>query len=333
MSKEPFSMRHAQMSDRERIVDFLNRNWGSRHPLVNLSDLFEYYYICKDKLQFVLAEQDMHLVAVAGYILCNASSQPDAWVSIWCAAKGCNGVGLELMEALPRLAGVHVLACNNIRPKTMAFYRFLGWHADRIPHYYRLGSVSEQHLVRGTNGISMPPVGGDLELFPVYSTKSLEEMGVPDTGCVPCKDVWYLRRRYFAFPRQTYRLWAACEEGRIAAYLVTRTVTVNEAGGAKVLRIVDFIGRPEQLPRIGAAINNIMQTENIEYADCYCAGISPALFEKAGFVERKQTDAIVIPNYLDPPLYENTEYYYFTNQPDGFVLFKADGDQDRPNLG
>ena len=36
------------------------------------------------------------------------------------------------------------------------------------------------------------------------------------------------------------------------------------------------------------------------------------------------------PNYLTAV--QNTEYYYFTNQPDGFVLFKADGDQDRPNL-
>ena len=127
--------------------------------------------------------------------------------------------------------------------------------------------------------------------------------------------------------------WLLAEEGRIAAYLVTRTVTVEEAGGAKVLRIVDFIGRPEQLPRLGAAIDRIMQAEKAEYADCYCAGISPALFLQAGFVERKEEDAVVIPNYLDPPLYENTEYYYFTNQPDGFVLFKADGDQDRPNLG
>lgn len=333
MSKEAFSLRHARMSDRERIVDFLNRNWGSRHPLVNLPDLFEYYYIRGDKLQFVLAEQEDHLVAVAGYILSNASSEPDAWVSIWCAAKGCNGVGLELMEALPRLAGVRVLACNNIRPKTMAFYRFLGWHADRIPHYYRLGQVDQRHLVRGADDTSMPSVGGDLELFSVYSTVALEGMGVPDTGCVPRKDVWYVRRRYFAFPRQTYRLWTACEDGRIAAYLVTRTVTVDEAGGAKVLRIVDFIGRPEQLPRLGAAIDRIMQAEKVEYADCYCAGISPDLFLQAGFVERKEEDSIVIPNYLDPPLYENTEYYYFTNQPDGFVLFKADGDQDRPNLG
>ena len=30
--------------------------------------------------------------------------------------------------------------------------------------------------------------------------------------------------------------------------------------------------------------------------------------------------------------YENTEYCYFTSDPDGFMLFKADGDQDRPNI-
>ena len=40
----------------------------------------------------------------------------------------------------------------------------------------------------------------------------------------------------------------------------------------------------------------------------------------------------ILPNYLTPPLFENTEYYYFTSCPDQFVLFKADGDQDRPNL-
>ena len=43
-------------------------------------------------------------------------------------------------------------------------------------------------------------------------------------------------------------------------------------------------------------------------------------------------DGCIIPNYLTPPVHENTEYYYFTNKPEGFVLFKADGDQDRPNL-
>lgn len=52
----------------------------------------------------------------------------------------------------------------------------------------------------------------------------------------------------------------------------------------------------------------------------------------AGFTERVEGDGCIIPNYLTPPVHENTEYYYFTNKPENFVLFKADGDQDRPNL-
>ena len=49
-------------------------------------------------------------------------------------------------------------------------------------------------------------------------------------------------------------------------------------------------------------------------------------------LERVEGDGCIIPNYLTPPVHENTEYYYFTNKPESFVLFKADGDQDRPNL-
>ncbi len=50
------------------------------------------------------------------------------------------------------------------------------------------------------------------------------------------------------------------------------------------------------------------------------------------FTERVEGDGCIIPNHLTPPLHENTEYYYFTNKPENFVMFKADGDQDRPNL-
>ena len=33
-----------------------------------------------------------------------------------------------------------------------------------------------------------------------------------------------------------------------------------------------------------------------------------------------------------PPLYENTDYYFFTSALANFTMFKADGDQDKPNL-
>ena len=106
----------------------------------------------------------------------------------------------------------------------------------------------------------------------------------------------------------------------------------GEHGEIPVLRIVDYIGDPELLPELGAALDALLKETGAEYADCYNVGIRPELWAEAGFRERTPEDPSVIPNYLTPPLYENTEYYYFTNKPEGFVLFKADGDQDRPNL-
>ena len=330
MSRSKIVFRHALLQDKQSIIDFLNQNWGSHHPLVNREEFFKYYYQNGETIQFVLALEQKQIVAVAGYILANQNLNPDAWVSIWCASGSKNGVGLELMESLPRLANIHVLACNNIRPKTMAFYRFLGWHADRIPHFYRLADRKNFHLVKNA-AIPCPIPQGSLTLHLVKTSEQLAQLGMPKSDCVPQKDVWYLTRRYFEFPYQSYDVWAVMEQNNFVAYLMTRTVFVPECN-TSVLRIVDFIGQPEWFGQLGNAINQLMQQTNVEYADCYCVGISADLFAQAGFLERTEDDSIIIPNYLTPPLWKNTEYYYFTNQPEHFVLFKADGDQDRPNL-
>lgn len=329
--KPSFVFRHAILQDKTAIIDFLNENWGNKHPLVNNPDFFKFYYCNKEKLQFVLALEQQQIQAVAGYIVSNASPVPDGWVSIWCAAKGKNGVGLELMEALPQLAGLRMVACNNIRPQTMPLYHFLGWTADRISHFYRLSDKTQFQLVQNAKGITMPQPQGQLELSLVENQEQLEKIGVLSTGCYPQKDLWYLQKRYFSFPYQNYQVWNILDDTTSNGYLVTRTIFVQEYS-CSVLRIVDFIGKPEVFAQLGKAIHTLMQQQDIEYADCYCVGISEDIFQKAGFLSRQPQDSIIIPNYLTPPLLENTEYYYFTNHPENFVLFKADGDQDRPNL-
>ncbi len=337
------TFRLAEYPEQQRIIDFINDNFDWKLPLVNRSDWFEYYY-CGTRLQFVLAERDGELLAVAGYILANQSENPDLWVSVWVAKKGENGVGLELMNAIPSLTGAQVVACNNIRANTCVLYRFLGWEAGRIPHYYRLApreNAAAYQLCRpavpqGVDPVSyvpeILPVGGDLSLDRVSTAVRLQGLGMPETPHTPRKDIRYLARRYFAFPHLSYDVWSIHQDGVLLAYLVTRVVESGKNGEIPVLRIVDFIGKDEVLPRLGKAIDALMQANGVEYADCYCAGIPSEVFAAAGFSERKEGDATIIPNYLTPPLYDNTDYYYFTNQPENFVMFKADGDQDRPNL-
>lgn len=330
--KVPLTFRIAAADERPAILRFLDENWGAKHPLVHLEDFFDFYYRPfggDAPIQFAFAEEEGVPVAIAGYILVNRCETPDIWVSIWCAVKGHNGSGLELMAALPKLTGARVMACNNIRPSTLAIYTFLGHTAARLPHYYRLADKAEYAVARIAHK----------EILPVSGAASLrllaDEAALLESGYTPCaehrpyKDLWYLTRRYFHYPRQKYDVWAVEKDGGVCGLLITRCVDVNDT---HVLRIVDYTGEPDALPELGCAIDGLMRRFDAEYADCYCFGIPTQTMAAAGFSERPADDANIIPNYLNPPLYENTEYYFFTSTTENFTMFKADGDQDRPNI-
>ena len=176
-------------------------------------------------------------------------------------------------------------------------------------------------------------MGGDLTLEPVPGAEALAALGLPPSPHTPRKDLWYLQRRYFAFPYFRYDVWAAREQGRLLAYAVTRTVSAADTGCAPVLRLVDFIGADEVLPRLGRRWMRFCSAAEPNISTAITPGSPRPFWQAAGLRERLPGDGVVIPNYLTPPLHDNTEYFYFTNRPENFVLFKADGDQDRPNLG
>lgn len=329
----PYTFRLATEADRQLIVDFMNTHWEIRHPLINLPDFFDFYYNApKGKLNFALAFGPKGIAAIAGFIPANSLPKPDIWVSIWVADKAASGSGLELMAALPGLTNCRTLACNNIRPKTRPFYEFLGFTTGRVGHYYRLAQ-------RGSYAVAQPaapqilPVAGSATLQLLPTAQALQNSGfAPPQSANPYKDIAYITKRYYAYPRQTYNVWGAFAPqggGVPQALLVTRTVPVL---GTYVVRIADYIGEPKFLPELGCAIQNLLCGQNAEYIDFYCAGLPDALLAQTGFSVRCEGDETIIPNYLEPPLFENTEYYYFTNRPAGFALFRADGDQDRPNV-
>ena len=332
-SKSSYSFRLVRPDERQAVMDFINRHFDMQLPLINREEFFRYYYCGEDTLRFAVAEQDGQYAAICGYIPANESAA-DVWASIWVSAKGHSGAGISLMDAMPRLLNARLVACNNIRKKTCVLYHFLGWTAERLPHYYRLASRLDKADFKLCIPVSTErlPVSGDLALTRIDSAAQLHALGMPPTPHTPAKDAWYLARRYFAYPHQSYDVYAALENGAPLCYLVARTVMSGDDGSIPVLRIVDFIGDDSVLPRIGAEIDRLLTEANAEYADCYCAGIPAVVFAAAGFTERQEGDGAVIPNYLTPPLYANTEYYYFTSDPQNFVMFKADGDQDRPNL-
>ena len=326
-----YNFRLATLADKDAILDFMNTHWGSRHPLVNLPDFFCYYYQNGDpnaqKLNFALCLDEDGIAAVCGFIPA-AQSGEDIWISIWCADKRAKGSGLELMSMMPRLTGAKRLSCNNIRPNTIPFYEFLGYTGARMDHFYRLAPRAEYKVARITDPTILP-AGGDGVLVPFSDFAALQQQFVPPVDARPRKDLWYLERRYFRNPRLQYLVFGGLVDGGCPLLFCLRKVAVE---GTFVLRLVDIVGDHQLLPRFGTALDRLLREGQAEYIDCYCWGVPVETMAAAGFCERLPDGPNIIPHYLTPPLFENVEYYLFTSDPENFTMFRADGDQDRPNL-
>jgi len=68
-----------------------------------------------------------------------------------------------------------------------------------------------------------------------------------------------------------------------------------------------------------------------EYADVYNWGIAPDLFARAGFSEVDPDGADIVPDHFEPFEQVNIRLRFAVKSDRPVVLFKGDGDQDRPN--
>lgn len=325
MSSE--TVKRLKLCEKDLVVEFLNQHWGTMHPLVNNEELFNYYYVDGEWTNFYCLCDDDGIAAVCGYIRCSDSDDCDIWISIWCAKKGKNGLGLSLMGRMQELTGAKVMSCNNIRQNTMPFYTFLGYHPDEMKHYYRLRELDEYKMAV-VNSKNIPDCcAAKTELVEFADIAEVKKHFNNFDSCSPKKDLWYVDKRYYKYPHYSYRVFGIFKNDSCESLVVFR---VNESDEGKVLRLVDYIGNPADFGDINGHIDALMEKYNCEFCDCYCYGVDG---KEAGFVLRDADDSNIIPNYLNPLWQKNIDYFFFTTSTDNFVMFKADGDQDRMNLG
>ncbi len=315
------------LSEKNSIIEFLNENWGSKHPLVNNETFFNYYYVDKDMTNFYGYYQEGKIIAICGYIKCSESENSDIWISIWCAKKGKNGIGLELMGAMQNLTGASVISCNNIRENTMPFYTFLGYHPDRLNQYYILNN-DIKYKIANIKNIPNPllNIQNNVALKLFNDTTQVKNNFINKTDIFPKKDFHYIENRYFKNPYYNYLVYGIYQDNICKALVVFR---LNESDEGFVLRLVDYIGNKADFSLLNGQITPLLKQFHAEYCDCYSFGVDTI---SAGFTLREKDDENIIPNYLNPLLEKNIDYFFFTSNPENFTMFRADGDQDRKNL-
>lgn len=338
---EVYNYRLANVDDADTIMKFIREEWAENHILGNDKAFFMWQYGRKEYhdnfgLNFVLmTDKTGRLLGIIGFISYDENNQ---YISTT-MAKVLPGAllpmsGVELVKRQMNIVGERENFASGTNNKTMLpLYERVFLHKTGImQQYYILNPDVKKYVIArvGENEhckdfriteYSIMEFQNYNDISALYDFDEVNEN-------MPVKSKEFIKKRYFEHPIYTYKKWIIRNERqRCVGILFGREIVQN---GAKILRFVDYRGNLRHLSKIGLPLHNLMIENRYEYLDLMASNLSEYHMDEAGFTLLDPDGKTVIPNYFEPFVQSNIKNYYQTKN--DIVIFKADGDQDRPSL-
>ncbi len=327
-------IRQAVYEDIPRIMKFIDEHWKHGHIMGNDRTMFEFQHVCDKEVFYILAEDDTDgkIYGSMGYIPMMEQEWPCmSTVMIQSLNNPENRMlGEEMARYFEKNMQCYNLFSVGIEKRYARTIFTLGGSIRKLNHYYRLGK-NRQFKIAGIHHYNVLPIKKDgISLIPLQTADDFEQQVDKESLYLnyPRKSLQYIRHRYYSHPYYTYKIWGLKGRDGIKSAIAARE---EEIHGAKVLRIVDFFGRDDDIALIGNEIDRLLTKEDYEYIDFYCYGIEDSILKDAGFSLRDESDDNIIPNYFDPFVLKNIEIYFYTWFLPDIHVYRGFGDQDRPN--
>lgn len=335
------SIRRCTEADVDEVMRFIDDHWRKAHVLTQNRALFDWQHACGNGIyNFLLAWDEAGLLlGILGYIPASrydpliAAADDLVWLALWKTRPdaGRAGLGLALLRELGRLHPGAQLGVNGINVTHPPMYRSLGFQSDELRQYYLTNPDSSGDLIGNIDGQVLPVPRPGIATFKELDAAALARLTLPAGGepVAPLKSPAYFIRRFLDHPFYAYRVLSVELEGETCAILATR---VDQHGSSRALRIVDFWGDEQALAQCGTALREAMNAVGAQYTDFWQFGLSEQHLLAAGFAATMETGPAV-PTYFEPFVSTRARIFFAIKAGAGRTprVFKADGDQDRPN--
>lgn len=326
-------IRFAKMEDITKIMEFIECYWKKEHILVKSYSFFKYEFCKNDNVNFVISEESGEINGIVGFISYSEENEKDIAGVMWKVIKTDSPIlGVELLKFMIDNSKCRIAMSLGINKNTVPIYKWLGYSTGKLKHFYRIGNQEKLKLARYSKREEVQIT--ELIQYELREINDFEQLAnrfsfdeYKNLKTKPYKSKEYIERRYFNHPIYKYKVYGIEDKEKIETFIVAREV---ECKGAIILRIIDCIGKWENLRHIGNAIGKILNDYAYEYVDFYQTGIPDEIITASGFRLKDETTTM-IPNYFEPFLSENIDIYYFSTDKE-ITLFKGDGDQDRPSV-
>lgn len=322
-------IRFAQPEDIENIMQFIGTHWKAGHILSRDRRLFEFEHLWDGEVSFVISEDNGAINAILGYIPYDQDNRDIALV-VWRALKTDEPMlGMQLQNFLRDNGRVISRSAPGINKRVVPAYRLLGMNTGIMKHWYRL--ARHDYIIASVSAPEIPEYTSSSEADIVTLNDFDEAASVfKIEECIRrehqlTKSLPFLERRYYRHPYFEYLKYGV----RLDTKKLIVVLRVQRHNGSGALRVIDCIGDNELFRYFTPKIDALMSELGCEYSDCYETGIDDEVFTSGGWLQVEGSGNI-IPEYFSPFEQRNIDILY-TSSIDNVILFKGDGDMDRPN--
>lgn len=323
-------------------MSFINSHWQKGHVLATSKELMEWQHASVDESYDYLIAGDAHrLWGVLGYISSrrfdpSLSDRNVIWLALWKVADGApTGLGLRMLNALSKLEPHVALAVNGINLSIAPLYKALKYEVVELRQYFVANQNCRMSIASAPTGYCWPTPSLIGNKWQEMTAEDLLRLNVSafESNVIAQKTPTYFAKRFFGHPIYQYRVFLLPGAEGDMALIATRIV---EHEGARALRIVDFTGNPAALYQAGGGLAAHLEESDAQYADFWAYGMDERAIRATGMLPVDPSGSIVIPNYFEPFQACNGRILSAIRQVNAEsytpMIFRADGDQDRPNL-
>lgn len=330
--------------DSDNLRDFIDKEFAEGHVLSRSKKLFDWQYKNDNgTYNFVVLKIKNTISGILGFIPTyrydkNLITKNIIWLALWKISEKVEiaGIGLKMLVFLQNNIDHIGIAVNGIGESLPLLYRGLGYDSNEMSHYYVTNNKSNMKLISSPKNYSHPTVkksGFDWEILDAKNIKNMIFSENKFNLSIP-KTTKYFLNKYIKHPFYNYSVYLIFDEEKNNSGLIS--IRFDEKEDSKVLRIIDYLGDPHILKFSGCGLQKIMSDFNIEYADFWSYGISDKIMNNIGFKKVNPNKNIIVPSYYEPFVNANIRILFaFKNtikSKKHTLIFKGDGDQDRPNL-
>lgn len=331
------SIRRCGSADIASVMKFIDSHWRSGHILARNKAMMDWQHATEQGFNFLLALEGDTILGILGYIPTQRydpllQSKNVIWAALWKVRDDCRHqlVGMRLMRSLETIEQNVGIAVNGINDNVVPLYQALGYQVIELSQYYLVNRNIKQRLIANPLNVPLasPREGG--VVFARLDARGLHSISLEKNTMSPYKTLRYFAERYLEHPFYEYQLYSLEKAGRLMAIMATRLAWYENAC---CLRIVDFLGDSSTLGHSGSAFAKLLNELGAEYVDFWQYGIPDRILRSAGFEVIQKGSDIVCPNYFEPFEQKNARIVscFKGEISDSMVIFRGDGDQDRPN--